>query len=145
MTITKQSQYGVLFVLYLYRAGRATVSTVSQALRLSNTFLVQVAAKLRIAGIVKSIRGAGGGYEVVGLPTVQNVFTALGEKDPMSQAILQSYSQSDFEKRAFSQYFKLLNATNRQVLLVPIKSLGTSLVDMEMRTMEKVSPEGVAH
>lgn len=78
MHLNKKVQYGVLFVLHLAKVGRTTVEEAANVLNLSKSFLDQIARKLRIEGIVRSIRGPKGGYELNGEPTIGNVLDALG-------------------------------------------------------------------
>lgn len=145
MKLNKNIEYGILLVLYLHRAGRATIKTVSEVLRLSFTFLQQVALKLKLAGVVKSLRGPGGGYEVVKNPTVLAVFNALGESYGMNANAIQSYARGDFEKRALSYYFHRFGSASRAFLSTPVKDLGIDLVEREMNMMDKSVVEGAAH
>jgi DNA-binding IscR family transcriptional regulator len=77
MKLSKKVQYALLFVLHLDCVTRARTSSAAAALGLSVNFLEQVARKLRIAGLVKSVRGPGGGYELVGNVTIAQVLAAM--------------------------------------------------------------------
>lgn len=78
MKLNQKTIYALLFVLYLGRTGRANTYTVAQSMGLSTNFLEQVARTLRVGGVVKSIRGPGGGYELLGDPSYGQVLAAMG-------------------------------------------------------------------
>jgi DNA-binding IscR family transcriptional regulator len=79
MRFSKRSQYALLLVPYLSRAGKASLSTVSANLRLSKPFLEQVAGALVNGGVLGSHRGSLGGYSVKGEPSVGQTLAAIGE------------------------------------------------------------------
>jgi Rrf2 family protein len=86
MKLGKKAQYAILFVLYLARAGRARTSDAAGGLGLSTHFLEQVARKLRQAGVIKSVRGPGGGYELLGSPTVGAIMQAVAVQPLLTSA-----------------------------------------------------------
>jgi DNA-binding IscR family transcriptional regulator len=84
MNLTKKSQYGILFALYLIRFEKASVKVAAKELGLSSMFLDQVVSCLRRKGILTSKRGPGGGYSLIGDPTAATIMTALGSKPLLS-------------------------------------------------------------
>lgn len=78
MKLTQKTIYALLLSFYIARNGRTRVIEVSEKLGLSIHFIEQVARKLRVAGVIVSIRGPGGGYELVETATIGQVMTAVG-------------------------------------------------------------------
>lgn len=68
MNFTSREEYGLLAVMHLAAvSGSGPIQTreIARAEDIPEQFLEQVLASLRRAGIVRSIRGAAGGYELV--------------------------------------------------------------------------------
>ncbi len=140
MRINRLSQYGILFVLYLSQAGRATAEGAAEGLNLSRSFLDQVARKLRVAGVIKSVRGCGGGYEVVGAPTVEDVLDALSPVSLLTSAESTMYALGAPEHRAFANYCKNLENSLSPVLKRKVSAVGKELVANEMACLERAQP-----
>ena len=104
MTLNKECQYATLFCLYLYRAGRTTVQTASENMKLSRAFLDQVARQLRLAGMIVSIRGPGGGFELVSKEiTLYDIISALGTSTRLLEGKDEyAYGLGSTEQRAFA-------------------------------------------
>jgi len=67
MKISKKAQYGLRAMVYLAKAKKGKVSPlkeVSKAEGISFDFLEKIMGKFEKAGLVKSIKGAGGGYHL---------------------------------------------------------------------------------
>jgi Rrf2 family protein len=68
MQITRAGEYGVLGMMYLARRGdsaarkTAMIDEVSRAEKVPKSFLAKIFQNLARAGLVKSVRGAGGGF-----------------------------------------------------------------------------------
>jgi Rrf2 family cysteine metabolism transcriptional repressor len=78
MRVSTRGEYGVraMFDLALhYGAGPVSLKTVAERQMVSENYLEQLMAELRKAGLVKSKRGAQGGYELADAP--ENV--SIGE------------------------------------------------------------------
>jgi Rrf2 family protein len=140
MKLNKKTQYGLLLVLYICRAGRATIKNTALNLRLSVPFLTQVALQLRASGVIKSVRGPAGGYELQGKPTVGDVIGALN-----SEAILeayntrQSYSRGSFEHRALAGFMTHMNSVISCAYARGVMNVGTELVEKELRQMDRTT------
>lgn len=71
MKISTKGRYGLTIMIELaknYGEGPTSLKTIAQANNLSEHYLEQLIAPLRNAGLVKSIRGAYGGYILVDIP-----------------------------------------------------------------------------
>jgi len=139
MRMNIKTQYGLLLVLYIYRAGRATVGTIAANLDMSPTFLTQVAAKLRRSGIIKSIRGPSGGYEVVGAPTVGDVYFALNTSGVLTLKEISCYYRGEFEHRALARCVEDLHFQLNPVFRRKIVDVGTELIQAETHMMEQAN------
>ncbi|MCI7403645.1 RrF2 family transcriptional regulator [Pyramidobacter sp.] len=87
MKVSTRAHYGLRAVIAISEMARSglpvSVSDVAKAENLSDTYLEQLVSKLRRAGILRSYRGARGGYELVRDPdtiTVAEVLRAAGEQ-----------------------------------------------------------------
>ncbi|MCL6573064.1 MAG: Rrf2 family transcriptional regulator [Bacillus sp. (in: Bacteria)] len=71
MKISTKGRYGLTIMIELaknYGEGPTSLKTIAQANNLSEHYLEQLIAPLRNAGLVKSIRGAYGGYILPNIP-----------------------------------------------------------------------------
>ena len=67
MKLSTKGRYGLraLIDLALYSENEAaSIASISARQQISESYLEQLIAKLRKAGLVKSVRGAGGGYQL---------------------------------------------------------------------------------
>jgi len=131
-------QYGLLFVFYLSRSGRSTIDVISQNIDVPKSFLGNIARELIERKIIKSIRGIGGGYELVGDPTVAEVFSSLNSITLMSPQELSSYRRGETEHRALARlvddlYFSLGPVYDRSV-----RDVVKELVQAEVFMMNKL-------
>jgi Rrf2 family cysteine metabolism transcriptional repressor len=72
MKISTKGRYGLTIMIELAKKhgeGPTSLKTIAQANELSEHYLEQLIAPLRNAGLVKSIRGAYGGYELTNTPS----------------------------------------------------------------------------
>jgi Rrf2 family transcriptional regulator, cysteine metabolism repressor len=72
MKISTKGRYGLTIMIELAKKhgeGPISLKTIAQANNLSEHYLEQLIAPLRNAGLVKSIRGAYGGYVLASLPS----------------------------------------------------------------------------
>lgn len=140
MKLNKKMQYGLLLTLYLSRSGRACLKDIADHLKLSLSFLEQVANKLKKSNVIKSYRGAHGGYELVSEPTVKNVLDALGSSYGMNSKDFETYRSGQQEHRALAQCsidmaLALANVTRRK-----IRNIGLQSVANEVAVMNKTNP-----
>lgn len=123
MTINKNLQYAILFMFYLHRAGRANVETAAENLNIPLEFLQQLSRVLRISGIVKSFRGPGGGYEIVGEPTFEDVFDALDPIEIIKGKDHIKYATGEAEHRSLLNFAGGLRSSMKLILKRKIKDL----------------------
>lgn len=140
MKFNVKAQYGLLFVLYLSHAGRATSQSASIGLGLSKAFLDQVARKLRLAGLIKSVRGYGGGYEVVGTPSVEDVLEVLSPVSLVSKKEATKYLVGSPEERAFLSLCKCIQGLINPALKRKIVNVGKESVATELSELNNPSP-----
>ncbi|CAD2076266.1 RrF2 family transcriptional regulator [Phocicoccus pinnipedialis] len=85
MFISTKGRYGLYFMTVLadsYNVERRSVKSVATEREISDLYLEQIVAKLKRAKLVKSTRGAYGGYELNMPPeeiSVYMIFKAVGE------------------------------------------------------------------
>lgn len=137
MRLNKTCQYGMLIILYLSHAGRASSFSIAEGLGVSKLFLDQVARKLRMAGLLKSTKGYGGGYEVVGEPTVEEVITVLSPIHFLNKREAAGYAIGCPEERAFLNLCKNLQLAITPTLRRKVVNVGKELVANEMATLSR--------
>lgn len=140
MKINKQTQYGLLLTFYLSRSGRASLPNIAEALKLSRNFLEQVANKLKKSGIIKSTRGAHGGYELVGEPTVHGVFACLASVNVLDVMDFRTYTLGQQEHRTLAQFGLDMNQAMASVFKRKIRSVILGSVANEVAAMNKINP-----
>lgn len=85
MKLTTKGRYAVTAMLDLalhYHAGSVTLADIAERQGISLSYLEQLFAKLRRAGLVESVRGPGGGYNLARSPSevsVAHIVLAINE------------------------------------------------------------------
>jgi Rrf2 family protein len=65
LTITKQSDYGILLISHIYKKNKlVNLSDLIKETKLPKRFLARIAAQLVKAGLLISHEGKGGGYQI---------------------------------------------------------------------------------
>lgn len=80
MQITRAGEYGVLGLMNLARrrpGQKAMLDEVSESERIPKSFLAKIFQDLVKAGLVKSVRGAGGGFALVKAPAEISVLEII--------------------------------------------------------------------
>lgn len=131
MRLGKKVQYALLFVLYLARSGRARTTDAAVNLQLSVHFLEQVARKLRQAGIIKSVRGPGGGYELVGDVSIGTVLDAMKVQPLITQDETEALQRGNAEHRALAEIVGKMSFNLSKALSAPVVGTQTSLAKAE--------------
>ncbi len=140
MKLNKKLQLGLLFTLYLTRSGRTTLASAAEGLKVSQSFLEQVARKLRLANVVKAYKGPAGGYELLGEPLVIDVFNALS---PV--CLLGNCNNLGHEHRALKQFATNLKSSMMPLLNRKVKNVGAELVASDNALMGRQSPSARAN
>lgn len=139
MTLNKKIQLGLLFTLYLSRSGKTTIASAAEGLRVSKAFLEQVARELRMGKVIRSTRGPGGGYELVGEPTVSDVFRTLSPINLLTTQARQANSTGSHERRSLNHLAFNLTAAMTPVLNRKIKNVGMDVVASDTAKMNRLS------
>jgi Rrf2 family iron-sulfur cluster assembly transcriptional regulator len=141
MRLNRKLQYGLLFVIYLHRSGRATIDAVSQNMKVPKDFLEQIARQLRLNGIIKSIRGPAGGYELDKADvTVANVFTALNGASHLTPQEMSGYRRGPFEHRALFRTVQDITFSLSPVFNRKIKDIVREVVAAELYLVNQAQP-----
>ena len=86
MRLGKKEQNALLLVAFLRTHGQSRIQDMSDGMKLSVNFLEQIARKLRIGGVVESVRGPGGGYKLKNPnPSMWSVLQAMNTTPVVSQ------------------------------------------------------------
>lgn len=87
MKVSTRGHYGLRAVVAIAKMAKdgvpVSVSDVAESENISDTYLEQLVSRLRRAGILRSYRGAHGGYELLRDPdtvTVSEILSAAGER-----------------------------------------------------------------
>lgn len=145
MRLNKSAQYGLLLSLYLSRSGRANIEDVAKNLSMSKAFLQQVANKLRKGGVIRSIRGAGGGYELTQDATVANVMTALSVVPLINVNETLSLQAGQTEHRALVNFVGAVSFNLENLFSTKITEVSAALVQQELEQLNSLSDSATAN
>lgn len=123
MRLGKKVLYALLLVSYLHRNGQSKIQSVADSLKLSAHFLEQVARQLRIAGLIASVRGPGGGYKVNGTPTLAQVFGAMHVEGFIDNSEVVQLESSGPEGKAILSIVGLLDALVSQASTLTVHQI----------------------
>ncbi len=94
MRITTKGRYGLRAVVNLAMASNArpiSINTIAEEEKVSSEFLEQIFFKLKKAGLIRSIRGPGGGFVLNKKPaeiSVKDILDAVGETGGLTPCTL---------------------------------------------------------
>ncbi len=94
MRITTKGRYGLRAVVNLAMASNArpiSINTIAEEEKVSSEFLEQIFFKLKKAGLIRSIRGPGGGFVLNKKPgeiSVKDILEAVGETGGLTPCTL---------------------------------------------------------
>ncbi len=143
MGLNKITQYSLLFCLYLARAGRANVKDIAANLSLPKRFLEQIARKLKLAGVVNSVRGPGGGYSLVeGIKIIQ-IINAVTEVSLLTKTEHFNYIKGQPEERALALYTSWIGSKQSTMLNMTVTNVMEVLVKAEMHTLDNKNLNGM--
>jgi Rrf2 family iron-sulfur cluster assembly transcriptional regulator len=95
MRITTKGRYGLRAVINLARTNHnrpVSIGSIATQENVSSEFLEQIFFKLKKAGLIRSIRGPGGGFVLNRTPgeiSVQDILVAVGETRGLTPCTLQ--------------------------------------------------------
>jgi Rrf2 family iron-sulfur cluster assembly transcriptional regulator len=93
MRLTTKGRYAVTAMLDIalhHERGPVSVAEVAERQAISSAYLEQLFSKLKRAGLLRSVRGPGGGYELGRAPdavSVSHIIAAVGEASGSSWAM----------------------------------------------------------
>lgn len=91
MILTTRARYATVAIVDMFESGcekPISLSVISKRQNISLSFLEQIFATLRKAGIVRSIKGSGGGYVLARKPqelNIADIITAIDEPIKMTR------------------------------------------------------------
>jgi Rrf2 family transcriptional regulator, iron-sulfur cluster assembly transcription factor len=109
MKLTTRGHYSVKAMLDLSLQpdyGPASVSAIAARQNLPIPYLEKLLIELRRAGLVNSIRGANGGYQLAKKPTqisLSDILIAVGESMALAEPLQRRIDQSDHQRTRFSR------------------------------------------
>jgi Rrf2 family protein len=122
MRVSAKAQYACLAMLELasnYQEPQLLqVKTIADAHGISSRFLVQILLQLKVHGLVRSLRGAAGGYQLARSPetiSLADVINAIDDVPPPMPPALQALKPSA-AVQALSSVFQDVDAKERQML-----------------------------
>lgn len=121
MRITSRGEYGVraLFDLAIrYNQGPVPLKQIAERQGISDHYLEQLMAAMRKAGLVKSVRGALGGYELAREPreiTVGEILSTL-EGPLISPSETEDAIRDDMHREALDALWSKINERVNEVL-----------------------------
>ena len=126
MNVTKKHQYGLSAMVYLgfdFEKGPVQLRQISQRANIPHAFLEQLMLDLKKSGLVKSTRGAKGGYQLALSPhdiSVQAIFSAI---DPLK------CDASHSDSLAF--FWSQLNSHVNHFFNVPLQTLHEDVLNKQ--------------
>jgi Rrf2 family protein len=122
MRLSAKAQYACIAMLELAgshpEAQLVQVKTIADAHGISQRFLVQILLQLKQHGLVRSIRGAAGGYQLTRRPeaiSLADIIHAIDEPSPPSSAARTGLKASP-AVQAVASVLQELDARERQML-----------------------------
>jgi Rrf2 family iron-sulfur cluster assembly transcriptional regulator len=101
MRITTKGRYGLRAVINLASARHSrpiSIGSIANEEKVSSEFLEQIFFKLKKAGLIRSVRGPGGGFVLNKKPgeiSVQNILEAVGETKGLTPCTLRRKTLCD--------------------------------------------------
>jgi Rrf2 family transcriptional regulator, iron-sulfur cluster assembly transcription factor len=101
MRITTKGRYGLRAVINLARTNHnrpVSIGSIAAEENVSSEFLEQIFFKLKKAGLIRSIRGPGGGFVLNKMPgeiSVQDILAAVGETHGLTPCTLRRKTLCD--------------------------------------------------
>ena len=122
MRVSAKAQYACIAMLELagnYQEPQLLqVKTIAESHGISPRFLVQILLQLKVHGLVRSIRGAAGGYQLARSPeeiSLADVINAIDDPTPAMPPALKALKPS-MAVEALSSVFHDVDAKERQIL-----------------------------
>lgn len=139
MIISAKTEYACIAILELaarHGAGEPVrIRDIAEAHGVPSRFLVQILLQLKSAGLVQSIRGAAGGYQLAKEPEEISLLDVMTVADPQLAQVPTSASRSTSTTRALQRTWRRVAAAERELL--------TEVTFADLVEQLKGSPEGM--
>ncbi len=150
MRLTTKGQYAVRAMVNLATQGTekpVTLKAISKAEGISLAYLEQLFGKLRRGGIVKSVRGPGGGYIFATSPkdvSVGDVISVVEEPLNPVECLDEGFKGCDkFDVCVTKNVWKVLGEKIREFLdSISIEDLSTQAIDLSKEMEAKAAASG---
>lgn len=120
MIVSAKTEYACIAVLELAaRSGAGEpvrIRDIAEAQGIPSRFLVQILLQLKSAGLVQSVRGASGGYQLAKEPAEITLGEVMAVVDGQSGAIKSSAERCTSITRALVSTWQKVAATEREML-----------------------------
>ena len=139
MIVSAKTEYACIAVLELAaRHGRGEpvrIRDIAEAHGVPSRFLVQILLQLKNAGLVQSVRGAAGGYNLAREPEEITLLDVMATVDSQLGQVPTSATRSTPTTRALQKTWKDVAAKERELL--------ASVTFADLASQLKGSPEGM--
>lgn len=120
MIVSAKTEYACIAVLELaaraHRAEPVRIREIAEAQGVPSRFLVQILLQLKSAGLVNSIRGASGGYQLAKDPAEITLGEVMAVVDGQSGQITSNAAMTTPVTRALLSTWQKVAATEREML-----------------------------
>jgi DNA-binding IscR family transcriptional regulator len=124
MKLTSRAIYALLFACFVARNKRSSTTLAARELNLDLHFLEQVARQMRLGGVIRSVRGPGGGYELAGeIPTAGEVLRSVNTGELLGAVEAAKLTGETVEARATSNLIGLMQLAINTTLKLPVTDL----------------------
>ena len=142
MKLNKKAHYALQLAVYLTRSGCSNIQVIAENLKLSPTFLAQVANQMKKGGVLKSVKGPGGGYELIGEPTVRMVLSAVDSSRVVSQKDKDSFETGTIEQRTVGTLLGVMQIALGRAMNATVKKYAELRVDEERKMLNSEAAMG---
>ncbi|MFP4697669.1 MAG: RrF2 family transcriptional regulator [Eubacteriales bacterium] len=132
MKLSTKGRYGLRAMVDLALNSKDTnvpINSISERQAISENYLEQLIAKLKKAGLVKSTRGAQGGYSLNKVPeeiTIGDILRALeGDLSPVECSLIKEEMECEGEEQCVTKYVwkKISDSINKVVDEITLEDL----------------------
>ena len=121
MRITQEADYAIRIVCFLAEENRVLdATTVADSAHITQRFALKILRKLVLGGLVRSYKGANGGYELAGKPdevTLKDVIELIDGEIAISKCLMEDHVCSkQGEMKSACAVHRIFDAINRDVI-----------------------------
>ena len=120
MRITQEADYALRIVCFLAEEGSVMdATTISESAHVTQRFALKILRKLVLGGLVKSYKGANGGYQLADSPenvTLKDVIELIDGEIAISKCLLEDHVCSkQGERKSACTIHRIFDGINRDV------------------------------